>query len=669
MESTKGWADSGTRLRSVVCLFILWLLLATPVHSQDSLSVYTWEDFVEEYTDDEEHTEDEAWEARLEELRQLHEQPLNINTATVDELLQLPFLTERQIEQIHADIYLNGAIRHLGMLRLLRSMDDDTWRKLLLFVYAGEPQPREETLKEKLLRGIRHTFSSRTDIPLYYRKGFVVPDGYAGDPLYHRMKYQLSGSRHLAAGFRIEKDPGERYYDTYGAYVMLASLGKMDKMVAGDYRAGFGEGIVMGANGNAWGSKSMPPSHQQTGLRPMTSMDETRFLRGAAASFLLGRHWDLTLITSHRRLDATLDEDGHVRTLLQTGLHRTASERERQRNVSASLAGGHLGWKHGGWKAGCTGYYQQLSRPLDPGDQLYRRIYPCGRRFGVAGLHYAYSSYLIQAAGETAYSTSRHGWATLNRAEWQFHRKWSACVLQRFYSYRYYSFHSGAFGENSQNQNESGLLLRLKGHPWPRCQLLAYADFFYHPWPRYQLLKSSRGEDLSGQLQWQCTPAHLLEARYQYKRKMYADGYLAHHRTKLRWTATPHRSCIWQTTLLFHWVEGRNGWGLQQTARADIPQWRLRLNASCAAFLTDGYDCRLAFYDPPLYASICTATYFGQGIVPSFSCRWTSADSHWMVEAKYRCCRYFDRHVQSSGLQTIMGPWKQDTSIGLVVRW
>ena len=96
-------------LRFICCLILL--LPAIGAYGQDSLSVYTWEDFLEAYTDDEEHTEDEAWEARLEELKQLHDQPLNINTATVDELLQLPFLTEEQIEQIHADIYLNGAIR------------------------------------------------------------------------------------------------------------------------------------------------------------------------------------------------------------------------------------------------------------------------------------------------------------------------------------------------------------------------------------------------------------------------------------------------------------------------------------------------------------------------------------------------------------------------------
>lgn len=387
-------------LRFICCLILL--LPAIGAYGQDSLSVYTWEDFLEAYTDDEEHTEDEAWEARLEELKQLHDQPLNINTATVDELLQLPFLTEEQIEQIHADIYLNGAIRHLGMLRLLRSIDDDTWRKLLLFVYAGEPAPGNLSFKERLLHGIRHTFSSRTDIPLYYRKGFVVRDGYVGDPLYHRIKYQLSGSRHLAAGLRVEKDPGERYFDTYGAYVMFSALGRADKIVAGDYRAGFGEGVVMGANGNAWGSKSMPPSHQQTGLRPMTSKDETRFLRGIAATFSLGRGWDITLMGSHRRLDATLDEEGRVHTLLQTGLHRTSAERDRQRNVAASLAGAHLGWKHGGWQAGCTGYYQHFSCLLYPGEQLHRRIYPRGRHFGATGIHYAYSAPIIRLAGETA---------------------------------------------------------------------------------------------------------------------------------------------------------------------------------------------------------------------------------------------------------------------------
>lgn len=670
---TIGGKEKGMDLRCRAVLLLVFCALWMPVHAQDSLAVplpppYTWEDFVEEYVNDENHEDNEAWEARIEELKLLHEQPLNINTATEEDLLQLPFLSEQQIEDILADIYLNGTIRHAGMLRLPPSMDDDTWRKLLLFVYIGEGAKSNRPLKERLTKGMRHTLSTRTDIPLYYRKGYVTNNGYAGNPLLHRIRYQLTGSRHLAAGLRVEKDAGERYFDSYGAFVMFKNMGVLRQGIAGDYRCGFGEGVVMGSGGASWGSKSVLPVRQLAGPRPMTSMDEIYFFRGAAATFRMGKDWEATLLTSYRRLDATLNEEGHVRTLLRTGLHRTHTERERRNNVGAVLTGGHLGWKHGPWSAGCTGYYQQFSRPLDPGSQPYRRIYPRGRRFGVMGVHYAYAGYLLRASGETAYSTARSGWATLNRMSLLLPRQWTIQMLQRFYSYRYYSFHAAAFAEGSGAQNESGILLQVKGRLWPRWHLMTYADYFHHPWPRYQLTQSSNGVDVMCQLNWQCTPVHALEARHQFKYKMYANGYRSHHRSKLRWTATLLQRHILRTTLFFHQTGRLHGWGLQQTARVKIPHWHLDVNASCAAFLTDGYDARLFFYDPPLYASISTITYFGQGLAPALSCRWTSTDGRWMLEAKYRHCRYFDRDKQSSGLETIMGPRKQDISIGAVVR-
>lgn len=661
-------------LRRLAALLQLFCVSATLLPAQEETLVplpppYTWEDFVEECVNDETLEGNEAWETKLEELKLLHEQPLDINTATEEDLRQLPFLSERQIEEILSDIYLEEPIRHMGMLRLQHSLDEHTWRKLLLFVYAGENEQRGASLKKNLLKGMRHTLSTRTDIPLYYRKGYVVDNGYAGNPLYHRLKYQLSGSHCLAAGVRMEKDAGERYIDSYGAYVMVKNLNILRQGIVGDYRCGFGEGVVMGSGGTSWSSKSALPVHQQTGLRPMTSMDEARFFRGAAVTLRLGKGWEGTLLGSYRKLDATMDAEGHVRTLLHTGLHRTHTELQRQRGVGTTLAGGHLGWKEKAWKTGVIGYYQQFSYPLTPDDgQIYRRIYPQGKRFGVVGLHYAYTGYALRASGETAYSTARHGWATLNRIAWMFHRQWSAQLLQRFYSYRYYSFHSAAFAENSGTQNESGLLLHVQGRPWPRWQLVAYADYFYHPWPHYQLTRSSDGTEMMCLLHWQCTPVHALEARHQFKRKMYANGYQSRHRSKLRWSVSIRRRHMLQTTLLLHQLHGQYGWGLQQTARMEIPRWRLRVNASCTAFLTDNYDVRLTFYDPPLYASVSTLTYFGQGIAPALACHWTSANGHWMLEAKYRHCRYFDRNEQSSGLETIMGPRKQDISIGAVVK-
>ena len=60
----------------------------------------------------------------------MHESPLNINTATREELSQLPFLTFKQIEDIHAYIYMHGPMLSLGELQLTGSLDYET-RKML----------------------------------------------------------------------------------------------------------------------------------------------------------------------------------------------------------------------------------------------------------------------------------------------------------------------------------------------------------------------------------------------------------------------------------------------------------------------------------------------------------------------------------------------------------
>ena len=69
---------------------------------------YSWDDFMQEYANDDELLDEDARLVYLEELKQLHEHPVNINTASIEDSQQLPFLNERQIESIHAYIYLHG---------------------------------------------------------------------------------------------------------------------------------------------------------------------------------------------------------------------------------------------------------------------------------------------------------------------------------------------------------------------------------------------------------------------------------------------------------------------------------------------------------------------------------------------------------------------------------
>lgn len=640
-------------------LSLLCLLLATSLHAQQ----YDWDDFVEEYACDVERAEEEDLQLHLQELKELSEHPLNINTASIEDFLQLPFLSEKQIEQIHAYIYLHGQMQTLSELRLVPLIDDVTRRRLSLFVYA---EPMQQNAKDKLFGSLRHDFSTRLDIPLYYRLGQQQENGYRGDALYHRMRYQIGNSRHFLAGLRVEKDAGERYYDSYGAYAMLHDVGILDRAVVGDYRIGFGEGLVLG--GTTWNSKSTPPLKTQGGIRPMAGMDETNFLRGAAVTLALPKHLHLSAFGSYRKRDATLTSEGEVQTLRTDGYHRTASEWERRRNVGSAVLGGNISWYDKGFHFGATGYWQKFSRDLNPGTQQYRAIYPKGRSFGVVGLNYGYTRYRLSFAGEAAYSTVGGGWATINRASWNISRNYILSAVQRFYAYQYYSFYASSLAENSSAQNESGVLLHLQAEPLAGLQLTAYADFFHHPWPRYRMTHGSTGQEFFLQGSYAVSRRHTILARYQLKRKENADVMEPHHRVKLQWTVEQTGRWRLQTTGLYHNVLGRNGFMLSQSARWMLPKPNLTLNAQLGYFNTDDYLSRIYLNSPALYSTFSSSSYFGHGVMGVLTCRWKSKNEKLWLEGRYSLLRYFDRDEQGTALQRILSPWKNDLSFQLRVK-
>ena len=635
-------------------LFLFFMLLASSLAAQK----YDWDDFVEEYTSDVERAEEEDLQQHLQELKELTEHPLNINTATVEDLLQLPFLSEAQIEQIHAYIYLHGQMQTLAELRLVPLIDDATRRWIPLFMYA---EPEQQETDKRLFSRLRHDFSTRLDIPLYYRVGQQQENGYRGDPLYHRIRYTLGNSRHFQAGLRVEKDAGERFYDSYGAYAMLHDVGILDKAVVGDYRIGFGEGLVIG--GSTWNSKSTPPLKTQGGIRPMTGMDETNFLRGAAVTLSLGNHIKLSAFGSYRKRDATLTSKGEVQTLRTDGYHRTASEWEKKRNVGSTVLGGNIAWYNKGFHLGATGYWQKFSRTLNPGSQQYRAIYPKGNAFGAVGMNYGYTRYRLSFAGEVAYSTAAGGWATINRASWSIGRSYVLSAVQRFYAYQYFSFYASALAENSNAQNESGVLVHLQAEPLAGLQLTAYADFFHHPWPRYRMTHSSTGQEFMLQGSYAISRKHTLLARYQLKRKENGDRMEPHHRIKLGWTCEPSGQWRLQTTGSFHGVLGSKGFMLSQNVRLVLSKPSLSFNGQLGYFNTDDYLSRIYVTQPSLYSSVSSASYSGHGMIGVLTCRWQSRNRRWMLEARYGMVRYFDREEQGTGLQRILSPWKNDLSV------
>ena len=109
---------------------------------------YDWEDLFEElYASSEENidTKEEAFEL----LTELAEHPLNLNTASREELERIPFLTAEQVEDLQAYVYQYHGMQSLGELAMIESLDALRRKLLPYFVYVApvDEQRKFPTLK------------------------------------------------------------------------------------------------------------------------------------------------------------------------------------------------------------------------------------------------------------------------------------------------------------------------------------------------------------------------------------------------------------------------------------------------------------------------------------------------------------------------------------------
>ena len=658
-------------VKRIILLLAVLSIVVGKVRGQAPL---TWQEFVEEIADDE-YAEQEGWTEHMEELAQLAAHPLDINTATREQLSMIPFLTEEQIEDIHTYIFLHRGMRTVSELMAISSIDYRTRRYLSLFVYADLSAfvPRDTTTLKSLLKAAKHEVQTRMDIPLYYRNGYsYAPEngGYKGAPLYHNMRYRLDSRNRLSASLSAEKDQGEPFkgngaWDHYGGHLMVRNMGCLRAAVVGDYKLGFGEGLVVNNGGFATGKSSLMNQPSQ-GVRAKRSMDEINYMRGAAAT-LRFKNVELTSWVSYRRLDASLNNDGTVKTIQSSGLHRTLKELEQKNNLGATVAGGNLTWKNKGFHVGATGYFQHMSRLLEPGTAVYRRIYPSGQNFGIVGANYGYRHQWFTIASETAYSTEKGGWATLERASWKVNTRYTLSGSYRFYSYNYYSFHASALSENSDVQNESGGTLRLDANPIESLNITAYADFFYNPWPRYSLDHSSSGQEGSIRLDYTLKRNNKLSARYQLKRKERSNQMETHHRLRLQYTREQGKCWQLQSTALLHSLRtSGTGWALSQRMR--YKKGCGQVSALLTYFHTPDYQTRLFLYEPMLTNMFRFPSLYGHGARMVAAGHIKIWKERLLAEAMIGVTRYFDRSTQGSGMDTINSAWKADVSVQLRLR-
>ncbi|MEO0625588.1 MAG: helix-hairpin-helix domain-containing protein, partial [Bacteroidota bacterium] len=150
----------------------------------------------------------------FEALSEFRRRPLNLNTATAEQLSELQLLNELQVSQlITYRERMNGLINFLE-LQVLPAFDLETIRLLEPFTQVGGSLDDLVTpFSEMLRRGERDLFL-RWNRTLEQERGFDInPDTgeprYLGDQNQFFLRFRQRYSNNLSFGVTAEKDPGE----------------------------------------------------------------------------------------------------------------------------------------------------------------------------------------------------------------------------------------------------------------------------------------------------------------------------------------------------------------------------------------------------------------------------------------------------------------------------
>ncbi len=368
------------RLRGVPAgaLLIMALLLLTlsPVLCQDESHLFRLA--VEEML----ALDDEADPALLlEELEELKEFPVRINTGDEQEISRLFFLNAFQVMVLADHIRRNGPVETIYELALLPGFDRQT---AMLMAHCI-------TLTHD--RGSAGRSYSRTAAALSFTTRFTGgEEEWEGGRSLLKVKHE---QQRFGFGLTAENDPGERFSfngapgaDFLSGYVEYRGSGVIKEVIAGDYRIRTGEGVLF--NSGRWmGSWLSSPSFLAgaAGAAPYRSTEENDFFRGVSI-MAGGTGAKALLFVSSKRIDARLKSDDEsnvigVSNLVRGGLHVTPSQLEARRSLTEQVAGLHLS-ASGEWvTAGVTAAATWFSLPFLPdmrkpenlhaftGDRLY----------------------------------------------------------------------------------------------------------------------------------------------------------------------------------------------------------------------------------------------------------------------------------------------------------
>lgn len=670
----------------------------------------SWEQYLTELYENDEGAVVSMEEA-YEHLNELAQQPLDVNTVTQEELMQIPGLDQNQINDILEYIHRYGRMRSIEELAMIESIDLRLRNYLECFLVAEDestkPWYKGEQLRQSLGR-VRHSLVVTARVPTYYRAGdqrapshtYMGDNRYAGkylgDPVSHSLRYSLRVGENVTFNLSGGKSAGEPFfgehnrwgYDRYAFNFGVTHVGRFSQVVLGHFRGQFGLGLVLN-NNFTLGKQGMLAAvgRRLTAFSPHSSVSDSKHFQGAAVMVRLTGRLQLAGFFSYRKIDATLNADSTISSILTSNYHRTPLEMGKKNNSALMAMGAHLSYERRQWGVGISTLYSWLNRELNPTysksgeikpSQLYRQFYPHGNRFWNISSDYHYRYRDLRLNGETAIDKDFH-LATINTITWRTSSNLTLMAVQRYYTYQYNALFGSSFSDGGSVKNESGLYIGARWDISPSIVIEGYTDIAYFPWYKYLVSSSSYSWDNSITGTWNKNSSWSFSLRYRIKMKQRDKTTKNESQEKALLTKYDHRLRLLAIYNKERWslrtqVEGcslsfdetKKGYIIAQSASYK-PTSTLEIYANAAWFNTDDYDSRLYSYERGMRYSFGSTSYYGKGIHAALMLKYQLV-SRLTLQGKVGHTRYFDRETIGTAERMIFSSHYTDIELQVGVK-
>ena len=644
----------------------------------------------------------------VEQLNYYFDHPLNLNNADMEALQDLSLLSEIQINDLLLHIKLFGKFISIYEIQGLEYWDMQTIRLVLPFVKVDDKLDQLHVgLKEAFKQGKFEAFLRYQRIA-EHKSGYDNVDDsikensskyYHGNPDRYYARFRFKYRTNLSIGITAEKDPGEEFFtgnrrdgfDFYSAHAFYKGGKYLRSVALGDYQVQIGQGLNLWS-GYAFGKSADATNIKKTAnsLKPYTSVDEARFMRGAAIQVGYKR-FSLTAFASYKQVDGSIataadslqDSELLVESINYNGLHRTNSEIGKRHTLNESIFGANFQYKTRSFQVGLAAVYQGYDKPFAKDTFAYNQFDFRGESTIGISADYSWVFRNFNFFGEVSTSTHSGGFANLHGVLFSLDRRASMSLVYRNYQRNYETFYNNGLAEGSETQNESGLYAGLKLNLTKSFTVNSYIDVFKFPWMKYQVDGPSKGHEFLIQPTYR--PSRKLEIYLRFREqnkqrnsRVTIGGITPlenviqrNYRLNISYQVSESirlKSRIEYVTLNRASTGKEEGFILTQDLIFRPKSFPIDIALRYALFDTDSYDTRIYTYENNALYVFSSPSYYYQGSRAYAMVRWTFL-RRFDLWARYGVSIFNNRTSLGSGSEEIKGNTKTDITLQLRIKF